>query len=129
MGRTLMYGTIVLLAVFVLLATFILEHGGESIASVQHVTIRDVNNSPAQFEGLAVTTQGTLSFSEEHEHYQLVDGEGFALLIREYDGDIPLQGLLNAEVRVSGEFHSNAELGVYIDAHFAGPVNDDVPAE
>jgi hypothetical protein len=129
MGRTLMYGTIVLLAVFVLLSTFILDHGGKSIASVQHVTIRDITTSPAQFEGVPVTTQGTLSFSEEHDHYQLVDPEGIAVLIREYDGDIPLQGILGQEVRVSGEFGSDAELGAYIDAHFAGPVHDDVPVE
>jgi hypothetical protein len=122
MGRTLMYGTIVLLAVFVLSATFVLEHGGDSIASVQQVSARDLNTNPATFEGTPITTQGTLSFSEEHQLYQIVDPDGYAVVIREYTGDIPLQGLLGDEVRVSGEIGADSELGVYIDAHFAGLV-------
>lgn len=124
MGRTLMYAAIAALAVFVLWATFVLKHGGESVASVQQVSVHDLTTGPSRFEGQPVTTVGTLSFSEEHDRYQIVDEGNFAVIIREYVGEELLGGLTGVRVRVSGVFGSDEESGVYIDARYVGPVAD-----
>lgn len=124
MGRTLMYAAIAALAVFVLSATFVLKHGGESVASVQQVSVHDLTTGPSRFEGQPVTTVGTLSFSEEHDRYQIVDEGNFAVIIREYAGEDRLGSLTGVRVRVSGVFGSDRESGVYIDARYIGPVAD-----
>ena len=124
MGRTLMYAAITALAVLVLSATFLLKHGGESIASVEHVSVHDLTTGPSRFEGKAVTTVGVLGFSEEHDRYQLVGEGNFAVIIREYAGGNPLDGLVGREVRVRGAFGSDQELGAHIDASYIGPVAD-----
>ena len=104
MGRVLMYGTLVLLAVFVLSATFMLEHGGKSIASVQEVSIHDLSSIPPQFIDDHITTTGTLSYSEEHDLYQVVGEENTAVIIRKYNGHRDLSTLVGREVRVNGVF-------------------------
>ena len=124
MGRTLMYAAIAALAVFLLSATFILKHGGDSLAAVQHVSVHDLTSGPARFDGKPVTTGGVLRFSEEHDRYQLVDEGNFAVIIGEYTGDSPLGDLVGRRVRVSGVFRIGEELGVHIDANFVGPVAD-----
>ena len=124
MGRTLMYAAITALAVLVLSATFLLKHGGESVASVQHVSVHDLTSGPSRFDGESVTTVGVLGFSEEHDRYQLVAEGNFAIIIREYAGENPLDGLVGREVRVRGVFGSDQELGVHIDASYIGPVAD-----
>ena len=124
MGRTLMYATITALAVLIISATFFLKHGGESVASVQHVSVHDLTSGPSHFDGDSVTTVGVLGFSEEHDRYELVADGNFAIIIREYAGENPLDGLVGREVRVRGVFGSDQELGVHIDASYIGPVAD-----
>ncbi len=124
MGRTLMYAAIAALAVFVLSATFLLKHGGESIASVQQVSVHDLTNGPTRFADMSVTTVGVLSFSEEHGRYQLVDEGNFAVIIRRYAGEELLDVLVDRRVRVRGVFGIDQELGVHINASYIGPVAD-----
>ncbi len=124
MGRTLMYAAITALAVFVLSAMLLLKHGGESVASVEHVSVHDLTADPGRFEGKSVTTVGVLGFSEEHDRYELIGEGNFAVVIREYTGGDPLDGLVGREVRVRGVFSSDPESGVHIDASFVGPVAD-----
>ncbi len=124
MGRTLMYAAITALAVLVLSATFLLNHGGESIASVEHVSVHDLTTGPGRFEGKSVTTVGVLGFSDEHGRYQLVGEGNFAVIIREYAGEAPLDALVGRTVRVRGVFGSDQELGGTIDASYIGPVAD-----
>ncbi len=124
MGRTLMYAAITVLAVFVLSAMLLLKHGGESVASVEHVSVHDLTAGPSRFEGKPVTTVGVLRFSAEHDRYQLVDEGNFAVIIREYVGEDPLSGLIGRKVRVNGVFGIDQESGVYIDASYIGPVAD-----
>ena len=124
MGRTLMYAAITALAAFLLSATFVLQHGGQSIASVRQVSVHDLTTGPSLFDGQNVTTAGLLSFSEEHGHYQLVDEGNFAVIIREYRGGTPLDDLLGRRVRASGAFGIRQESGVHIDANYIGPVAD-----
>jgi hypothetical protein len=120
MGRTLMYATLVALAVFVLSATFILDHGGESIASVRSVTVHDLTTLPGTNSYVGQTVlieQATLGYSEEHDLYQVVDpGANYAVVIREFSGSTDLAELLDQDVTVSGIFGIDEELGVYIDA-------------
>ena len=124
MGRTLMYAAITALAALVLSATFLLKHGGESVASVQHVSVHDLTTTPNRFEGEVVTTVGVLSFSEEHDRYQLVGEENLAVIIRRYTGQDPLDALVGREVRVRGVFGHDQELDAHIDASYVGPVAD-----
>ena len=124
MGRTLMYAAITALAVFVLSAMLLLNHGGESAASAQHVSVHDLTAGPSRFEGKEVTTVGVLSFSEEHDRYELVGEANFAVIIREYTGENPLDVLVGREVRVRGVFGHDPESGVHIDASYVAPVAD-----
>ncbi len=126
MGRTLMYSAITALAVLVLSATFLLNHGGESLASVQQVSVHDLTTGPTRFEGRTVSTVGVLSFSDEHDRYQLIDAdEGkFAVIIRRYTGGDSLEDLAGRTVRVRGVFGSDEDSGVYIDASYIGLVAD-----
>ncbi len=124
MGRTLMYAAITALAVLVLSATFVLKHGGESIASAQHVSVHDLTAGPSRFEGKAVATVGVLRFNEDHDRYELIGEENFAVIIREYTGENPLDVLVGRKVRVRGVFGHDPESGVHIDASYIGPVAD-----
>ncbi len=124
MGRTLMYAAITALAVLVFSATFLLKHGGESLASVQQVSVHDLTTVPSRFEGKPVTTVGVLSFSEEHDRYQLVGDGNFAVIIRRYTGEDPLDALVGRTVRVRGVFGFDKGSGVHIDASYVGPVAD-----
>ncbi|MCH7616465.1 MAG: hypothetical protein J4N36_07570 [Chloroflexi bacterium] len=124
MGRTLMYAAITALAALVLSATFLLKHGGESVASVQQVSVHDLTSAPNHFDGDSVTTVGVLGFSEEHDRYELIGNGNFAVIIREYAGRDSLDGLVGREVRVRGVFGIDQESGVYIDATHVGPVAD-----
>ena len=91
---------------------------------MQHVSVHDLTSGPSRFDGESVTTVGVLGFSEEHDRYQLVAEGNFAIIIREYAGENPLDGLVGREVRVRGVFGSDQELGVHIDASYIGPVAD-----
>jgi len=116
MGRALMYAALAGLAVFVLSATFILDHGGESIAAVQSVTVHDLTSSPNSWDGSPVSVDGMFSYGEEHAEYQLVDEGNFAVLIRKHHVSTDLSDLVGQRVRVSGVFGIDDDLGVYIDA-------------
>ncbi|MEX0683633.1 MAG: hypothetical protein WD904_12970 [Dehalococcoidia bacterium] len=118
MGRAFMYAALVALAVFVLSATFVLEHGGASIAAVQHILIHDLTTSPEAYEGTPITTEGTLTFSDEHDRHQLVGDGNLAVIIREYHGKFDLADLEGREVEISGQFGIDDDFGVYIDADF-----------
>lgn len=126
MGRALMYAALVALAVFVLSATFILDHGGDSIAAVQTVSVHDLTTTPDSWDGAPISVDGTLGYSEEHDQYQIVDEGNFAVLIREHRETGSLPNLIDKRVRVSGVFGIDDDLGVYIDADAiqAAPANE-----
>lgn len=114
MGRFITYSVIAVLAVFLLLTTFALQHGGSSVAAVRSVTIHDLVAAPALHQGQTVKTTGILRFSPEHGLYQVVDEEGLAVLIRGYDGSV--SSLVGSRVEVSGRFGFNRDTGLYIEA-------------
>ena len=115
-GRFLMYATIAALAVFVLSSYVLLQHGGGSIAAVQTVSIQDLTSGSRSFENKPVTTEGVLSYSNEHGEYQIVENE-FAVIIKDQDTNNDPVEFDGERVRVSGTFRTSDELGAYIDAH------------
>jgi hypothetical protein len=125
MGRVSMYAALVVLAVFVLTATFAMDHGGKSIALVQEATIHDISSIPPRFEGEHVTTTGTLSYSDEHDLYQIVGEANTAVVIREYHGHRDLSAFVGRDVRVNGVVGSEERTGVYIDADTVEPTAND----
>lgn len=124
-GRWLMYGTLLLLALFVLSATFLLDHGGKSIASVDEVSVHDLSSIPPRYVGAHITTTGVLSYSEEHDRYQITGEANTAVVIREYRGHRDLQTLVGRDVRVNGVFGFEDGFGVFIDADTVEPAAND----
>ncbi len=116
LGRVLMYSLLLALALFVLLVTFLAERGGGSTSTVAQVSIRSLRSAPQIYDGQTVTTDGVLSFSQEHGLYQIADDSNQAVLIRKYRDEEALKALSGQRVRATGQFGSNAEDGIYIDA-------------
>jgi hypothetical protein len=114
-----MYVVIGLLALFVLSSAFILEHGGSSLGAVQTVTIHDLTLTAPNYQGSPVTTEGTLTYSDEHDRYQLSDDGNFAIIIRHYSDEDDLAEWVGQRVRISGIFGYEKDFGVYIDAEAA----------
>ena len=124
MGRFFMYAAIGALALFVVATYSIVEHGGGKISAVQQLSVHQLTSAAPAYQGGSVTTTGLLSYSEEHEWYELVDDANYAVVIRNYDDEESLAGLLGALVTVAGEFNFDDEIGTYIDAtsiHLADP--------
>ena len=62
MGRAIMYTIITVLGVFVLAATFLVESGGDSTATISTITVNDILSNPERWEGQEFATRGLLSF-------------------------------------------------------------------
>jgi hypothetical protein len=125
MGRIAMYVAIVVLAIFVATSYFVFEHGGGSIAAPSdnaaatpdaEVTVHDLTLNSMQYEGQRVITEGTLTFSDEHDHYQVADNGNYAVVIRNFSNEAKLERLEGERVRVEGVFGQEAGTGTYIDA-------------
>ncbi|HET8943734.1 MAG TPA: hypothetical protein VFO59_03055 [Dehalococcoidia bacterium] len=117
-GRIVLYTVIALLGVFVLTASFALEHGGGYTSTRPPVTVHDLRSLPESYVGQTVTTEGTLTLSAEGK-YQVVDASGQSVVVQGYEEAV-LQGMLDRTVIVTGRFDIDAELGVYIDADTIG---------
>ena len=123
MGRLLMYGTLALLAIFVLATYTLLEHGGGSIAAPdpngrprdRDVSIHDLTLDPGRYLGDEIITEGTLSYSTGHDRYQIVDDGNYAVIIRNYGNTAKLESLEGVRVRVQGTFGQDSVFGVFID--------------
>jgi hypothetical protein len=121
MGRALMYATLVGLALFVLSATFLFEHGGGATQAVAQVSLHELRTSPKSFEGNTVTTEGVLDFAGERGVYQVSDNQSLFIVIRNYTGSEDLMGLRGRRVKVTGRFGLDKEHGAYIDADVVLP--------
>ncbi|TMB99097.1 MAG: hypothetical protein E6J42_04205 [Chloroflexi bacterium] len=115
MGRFLMYAVIGALALFVLSAGLLLEHGGGSSVAVADVTLHDLRLRPEVYKGQKVVLPGTLRYSSEVHHYQVVDGEQQTVVISGYD-ETQLRPLEGKTVEVAGRFDFDTDTGIYIDA-------------
>ncbi len=116
MGRFLMYFTIGALAVFVLVASLLLQHGGGSTAAVSQVSVHDLGASPPQYQGKVVITEGLLNFNQDRSRYEIIDGTSLPIMIRTYPPAADLESLRGNRVRVTGRFDFDETSGIYMDA-------------
>ena len=116
MGRLLMYAALAALAL--VLATYtLLEHGGGITLFDQpgrprdrDVSIHDLTLDPSRYFGDEIITEGTLSYSTEHDRYQVVDDGNYAVIIRNYSNTTKLESLQGVRVRVQGTFGQDSRL-------------------
>jgi hypothetical protein len=129
MGRFLMYAALGGLAFFVMSTVVLLEHGGGSIAAPPDrggpvatsagplgITLHDLTMEAYAHRGRTIVTEGVLSYSTEHDRYQVFDDSNYALVIRDYARSEELSALAGQRVRVTGTFGHDRETGVYVDA-------------
>ena len=117
MGRTLIYLSILVLAVFVLAAAFLLQTGGESLSSpaAVPVSVHDLSVSPEAHDDERVVTTGVLLLVHEPDDHFLVTADGLGVIVRGYD-EAALRALDGQAVTVTGRFGFDEKTGTYIDA-------------
>ena len=118
-GRVLMYGVIALLAIFVLAATFLIDSGDESIATVGEITVADLLLTPEKYEAKELRTRGLLTFDEEFEQYSVGDDRLQIRIVYEPGG---IDDFIDQDVRVTGRLDFDSE-GVFIDADRVRPTD------
>jgi hypothetical protein len=74
MGRFFMYGTITLLAVFVVATYTLLEHGNQGLGRVETYTPDAFPLGPA-YDGTEIAVNGTLTYDAPSGEYRLTNAE------------------------------------------------------
>ena len=122
MGRFLIYLCILVLAVFVLTAAFLLQSGGGTSSAAMPVSVHDLSVAPQAHDDERVVATGVLRLIHEPNDHFLVTEEGLGVIVRGYDDDV-LRALDGQTVTVTGRFGYDADTGTYIDAESvtAGP--------
>ena len=115
MGRTLIYLSILVLAVFVLAAAFLLQTGGQSSSAAMPVSVHDLSVAPQAHDDERVVATGVLRLIHEPNDHFLVTEVGLGVIVRGYDEEV-LRTLDGQTVTVTGRFGFSAETGTYIDA-------------
>ena len=115
MGRTLIYLCILVLAVFVLSAAFLLQAGGGSTSAAMQVSVHDLSVAPQTHAHERVSTTGVLRFLHEPDDHFVVTADGLGVIVRGYDEEA-LRALAGQAVAVTGRFGFDEETGAYIDA-------------
>jgi len=117
MGRTLIYLSILVLAVFVLAAAFLLQTGGESLSSpaAVPVSVHDLSVAPQAHAAERIVTTGVLRLIHEPDDHFLVTADGLGVIVRGYD-ETALRALDGQAVTVTGRFGFDEKTGTYIDA-------------
>jgi hypothetical protein len=114
MGRTLMYTALGALALLILSSTFVLEHGGGTLALEQEASLHDLTTNVDEWRGRSVSTTGTLYHNDALDQYQISDGDqNFPVVVR-WNGGMKL--LVGKKVTVLGKFSDEAGIGPVIDA-------------
>jgi hypothetical protein len=117
-ARVATYTVIAVLAAFVLLTTFAIDHGGTRAtpqAEDGTITIHDLALTPESHKGETVKSRGKLLFSDSTKQYQLIDEQGVVVVIRGYEAEA-LQALSGQEVSVTGRFDIDPSTGIFIEA-------------
>lgn len=112
MGRLAMYLVILALGIFVLVATFMVEGGGKSTATIGLITVEDLVTQPDRYADKEIATRGTLQYDEGEATYYVSDSVERLRVVYEPDG---IDDLIDTEVRVTGRLHYD-DAGVFIDA-------------
>lgn len=116
MGRFLMYGTIVLLAVFVLSSFTLLKHGSEGLGLVKTLSANNLATDPRLYDGATVTVNGTLIYNDQLRRYELTDETATTPTPIKGLRDDVLSPMVGEKVRVNGKFSSESSGSRYIDA-------------
>ena len=120
MGRFLMYACLLVLAVFVLSAAFLLQSGGGTSSAAMPVSVHDLSTAPEEHDDERVSTTGVLRFLHEPDDHFVVTAEGLGVIVRGYD-EAALRALDGQTVTVTGRFGFDKETGTYIDAESVTP--------
>lgn len=115
MGRTLLYACLLVLAVFVLSAAFLLQSGGRTSSAAMQVSVHDLSVAPQAHAEERVATTGVLRFLHEPDDHFVVTADGLGVIVRGYDEEA-LRALDGQTVTVTGRFSFDKETGTYIDA-------------
>ena len=120
MGRFLIYLCILVLAVFVLAAAFLLQTGGGTSSAAMPVSVHDLSVAPQAHVYERVVATGVLRLIHEPNDHFLVTEEGLGVIVRGYD-EAALRALDGRTVTVTGRFGFDGETGTYIDAESVTP--------
>lgn len=112
MGRAIMYLIIATLGVFVFAATFLVDGGGKSTATVNFITVFDLVNTPDRYDDGEIETRGTLELGEEIGVYYVADGEERLRVVYEPGG---IEEFIGVQVRAVGRLAYDDD-GVYMEA-------------
>jgi len=115
MGRFLIYLCILVLAVFVLAAAFLLQAGGGTSSAAMPVSVHDLSVAPQAHAEERVATTGVLRLLHEPTDHFVVTADGLGVIVRGYDEEA-LRALDGQAVTVTGRFGFDRENGTYIDA-------------
>jgi hypothetical protein len=130
MGRTLMYTALGALALLILSSTFVLEHGGGTLALEQEASLHDLTTNVDEWRGRSVSTTGTLYRNDALAQYQISDGDqNFPVVVRWNGG---MKSLVGKKVTVLGKFSDEPGIGPVIDARtvrLAVDPNEPTPTE
>ena len=118
-GRVLMYVVIAVLGIFVLSATFLIDSGGETTATIGEITVADLLLTPEKYEDKEIGTRGLLTFDEESGQYSVGDDQLQIRITYEPGG---IDEFIDQDVRVIGRLDFDSE-GVFIDAHRVRPTD------
>ncbi len=114
-----MYVVIAVLGIFVLAATFLVDSGGETTATIGEITVADLLLTPEKYEDKEIATRGLLTFDEESGQYSVGDDQ---LQIRVSFEPGGIDDLIELDVRVIGRLDFDSG-GVFIDADRVRPTN------
>ena len=115
MGRALIYLSILVLAVFVLAAAFLLQTGSKSSSGAMPVSVHDLSVAPQAHAAERIVTTGVLRLIHEPNDHFLVTADGLGVIVRGHDEAV-LRALDGQAVTVTGRFGFDEGTGTYIDA-------------
>lgn len=118
MGRAVMYAIIAVLGIFVLTATFLINGGGQSTATVNFITVLDLATNSSLYDDREVETRGDLEYDEDIDTYYVVEGNERLRVSYEPGG---IDQYVGQEVRVIGQLEYDDD-GVYIEADRVRPL-------
>jgi len=116
-----MYTILAALAVFVLAAAFLVQHGGGGIAAATEVSVHDLSVGYQAYASQRVSTEGVLRRIQEPEEHFVVTADGLAIVLRGYSPEA-LRALDGRTVAVVGRFGFDQPSGVYIEAENVTPL-------
>lgn len=114
-----MYAVIAALGIFVLTATFLIDSGDRTTATVGEITVADLLLTPEKYEDKEISTRGLLTFDEESGQYSVGDNQLQIRITYEPGG---IDDFIDQDVRVIGRLDFDSE-GVFIDADRVRPTD------